>query len=309
MSHLDEGVLHAMLDGEIESAELRAIEAHLAGCGTCGARLEEARRFKDESLTMITALDSELGTRSSALGTRSSALGTRRSALGTRPGGWKRLPVWGRGLAWAATIVAAVGLGWSLQVGRSAATATLQPAAEPAAAPAPAVVADAEPRQSAPPARLARPSANAPASARLDPTATMAAPQPVRNEVKDGKSELATSALGARRSALDTREMVAGDLAKKALMAPADGEYRESGRTLISAAKAIETLGGSIRLVDGLTPVRYELTGDVVRVVYETGTGLLILEQWRAGNVVSHRLIAPRGAPEDSVSAWTERVR
>ena len=103
--------------------------------------------------------------------------------------------------------------------------------------------------------------------------------------------------------------MVAGDLAKKALMAPADGEYRESGRTLISAAKAIETLGGSIRLVDGLTPVRYELTGDVVRVVYETGTGLLILEQWRAGNVVSHRLIAPRGAPEDSVSAWTERVR
>ena len=108
MSHLDEGVLHAMLDGEIESAELRAIEAHLAGCGTCGARLEEARRFKDESLTMITALDSELGTRSSALGTRSSALGTRssalgtrRSALGTRPGGWKRLPVWGRGLAWA----------------------------------------------------------------------------------------------------------------------------------------------------------------------------------------------------------------
>src|SRR5437879_7810887 len=35
MSHVDEGTLHAYLDGELPSAERATLEAHLEGCATC----------------------------------------------------------------------------------------------------------------------------------------------------------------------------------------------------------------------------------------------------------------------------------
>src|SRR4030088_1481885 len=41
MSHVDEGTLHAYLDGELPSAERTALEAHLADCSTCRANLTE----------------------------------------------------------------------------------------------------------------------------------------------------------------------------------------------------------------------------------------------------------------------------
>lgn len=46
MSHLDEGVLHAYLDGELEGSGLRDAEEHLEGCPRCRTRLEEARRLE-----------------------------------------------------------------------------------------------------------------------------------------------------------------------------------------------------------------------------------------------------------------------
>ena len=327
MSHLDEGILHAMLDGEVGSTELKAIEIHLAGCGTCGTRLEEARRFRDESLAMLGALDEQpvLAHFVAAAAPAPAAAAPRRR----RPGLAKRLPAWAPGLAWAATIVAAIGLGWSLRVSDLRAptagsdAAPVLTAGPPAASPVPSAVAAATPSgpaaASAPPnePRRDRRPANDQAPTGLamaDTAAPAAAPpvaQPAQNESR-GELEARRSALGARLSA--KRE---GELAKKSLLAPAVSaadelaslDRRETSQPSISAAQAIEILGGSIRLVDGLTPVRFELAGDVVRVVYETSFGRLILEQWRAANVVSHRLIAPRAAPADSVSAWAERVR
>ena len=41
MSHVDEGTLHAYLDGELPSVERTALEAHLADCATCRANLAE----------------------------------------------------------------------------------------------------------------------------------------------------------------------------------------------------------------------------------------------------------------------------
>ncbi|MEO6470431.1 MAG: zf-HC2 domain-containing protein, partial [Aeromicrobium sp.] len=99
MSHLEEGVLHAMLDGEIGSAELKEIKAHLTACEGCAGRLEEARRFRDEAFVMITALDEQPAAASA-------------TDRGPRLRGRKRLPAWAPGLAWAATIFAAIGLGW-----------------------------------------------------------------------------------------------------------------------------------------------------------------------------------------------------
>jgi hypothetical protein len=53
MSHLDEGTLHALLDGELGSTELAEIEAHLAGCSTCTTRLRTAREFLEEADRLV----------------------------------------------------------------------------------------------------------------------------------------------------------------------------------------------------------------------------------------------------------------
>src|SRR5262249_12971352 len=53
MSHLDEGTLHALLDGELGNTELMEIEAHLAGCSACSTRLRTAREFLEEADRLV----------------------------------------------------------------------------------------------------------------------------------------------------------------------------------------------------------------------------------------------------------------
>jgi hypothetical protein len=43
MSHVDDGILHAYLDGELSALEAARLEAHLADCAPCRARLDEQR--------------------------------------------------------------------------------------------------------------------------------------------------------------------------------------------------------------------------------------------------------------------------
>src|SRR5829696_4608519 len=57
MSHLDEGTLHAMLDGELEPKEVAEIQAHLASCSACGLRLREVREFLDEADRLIASVE------------------------------------------------------------------------------------------------------------------------------------------------------------------------------------------------------------------------------------------------------------
>ncbi len=57
MSHLDEGTLHAMLDGELEPNEVAEIQAHLASCSSCGLRLREVREFLDEADRLIASVE------------------------------------------------------------------------------------------------------------------------------------------------------------------------------------------------------------------------------------------------------------
>lgn len=96
MSHIDDGTLHAYLDGESTAVEREHLEAHLAGCAACRARLEEER-------VLIERAGRLLGL----------AAPPERAAPpfhDLRPrhgGGGYRLP-----LAWAATIALAVGIGW-----------------------------------------------------------------------------------------------------------------------------------------------------------------------------------------------------
>ncbi len=57
MSHLDEGTLHALLDGELETNEVAEIQAHLGGCSACGLRLREVKEFLAEADRLIASVD------------------------------------------------------------------------------------------------------------------------------------------------------------------------------------------------------------------------------------------------------------
>src|SRR6476661_2129000 len=57
MSHLDEGTLHALLDGELATHEVAEIQAHLGSCSSCGLRLREVKEFYGEADRLIASVD------------------------------------------------------------------------------------------------------------------------------------------------------------------------------------------------------------------------------------------------------------
>jgi hypothetical protein len=61
MQHLDEGMIHAWLDGELPLAEREAAEAHVASCEECRAAVAEARGFIAASSRILMALDAVPG--------------------------------------------------------------------------------------------------------------------------------------------------------------------------------------------------------------------------------------------------------
>ncbi len=63
MSHVDDGTLHAYLDGELSPPEAQGVEAHLAQCPGCRGRLEEERALitrAGELLALAAPPDREL---------------------------------------------------------------------------------------------------------------------------------------------------------------------------------------------------------------------------------------------------------
>ncbi|HEY2895868.1 MAG TPA: carboxypeptidase-like regulatory domain-containing protein [Gemmatimonadaceae bacterium] len=61
MQHLEEGTIHAWLDGELAPAERAQAEAHVAACAECAGAVAEARGFIAASSRILTALDSVPG--------------------------------------------------------------------------------------------------------------------------------------------------------------------------------------------------------------------------------------------------------
>ncbi|OLD87419.1 MAG: hypothetical protein AUG85_07270 [Gemmatimonadetes bacterium 13_1_20CM_4_66_11] len=53
MSHVDEGTLHAYLDGELASGERATLEAHVAQCATCRAALADERALRDRASAVL----------------------------------------------------------------------------------------------------------------------------------------------------------------------------------------------------------------------------------------------------------------
>lgn len=57
MQHLEEGTIHAWLDGELSADEAAAAEAHVRECAQCSALVAEARGLIAASTRILTALD------------------------------------------------------------------------------------------------------------------------------------------------------------------------------------------------------------------------------------------------------------
>lgn len=55
--HLDDGIIHALLDGELGGDELAAARAHVLACEACSARVAEERLLAGEAERLIAELD------------------------------------------------------------------------------------------------------------------------------------------------------------------------------------------------------------------------------------------------------------
>jgi len=158
MSHLDEGTLHALLDGELEMSEMAEIQAHLGSCAACGSRLREVKQFLMEADRLVAEVQIDAHGR---VPIEQSPRRDRQAAeppFREPPDPWEGAPVllipdnpdpgelgrrWLKRLAWAASLLVIVGAGYiGLQVQRGGTAPFLTDAAPvaspPQAAPAPA---------------------------------------------------------------------------------------------------------------------------------------------------------------------------
>ena len=297
MPHLDEGHIHAMLDGELTAADREAAEQHLRACADCQQLLAEARTLFAEADRLVETLVPPAASQPA------------RKPSTVRS--WRKNYQW---LAWAATVVIAVGLGYygsALRDGTQVAASG-----------------DSAPKQD----QLRE---TAPGVVGATPPADAASSLEQKGEAR-GAPELAKSAPGSKaaEAPITANKLPLGDSSKSGQRADASDEPAEEGQMLrekernekdakaqgeppgrlvevpmpkpkvvnteISAGfrassleEAVRVLGGSVLLIDGMTP-QMVLVGpgaafaggnpaqEVVRVVYDDPPGRqLWLDQQR----------------------------
>lgn len=100
MLHLEEGTIHAWLDGELSSAEQADVERHVAMCAECGAAVAEARGMIAGATRIVSALDV----------VRSAGVAPRQPVRAAAPGSvWRSLRFTPTRAALAASLLVAAG--------------------------------------------------------------------------------------------------------------------------------------------------------------------------------------------------------
>jgi len=211
MAHVDDGQLNAFLDGELSPDEARTVEAHLASCAECRARFDEARAFLKESGELLDLLLPRAAGAAPAAAQGAEAAAPRPSRVSSTakeraveidgatqqspavrpifaregvspapaagrkaPDERRRLVTWTR-LAWAASIILALGVGYLSGNRRTSARSLSDLATPPSADSAPALreAQAAAPANAAPAPQVTRqvaPAARTPVQARARPT-------------------------------------------------------------------------------------------------------------------------------------------
>lgn len=316
-SHLDDGTIHELLDGEIPSQALPPIQSHLAACSECRMRLDAARELVAETDDLIEALD--------VAAAPSRPMVIRPPRLAARP--------WIRRLAWAASVAIAVGAGYygrgdSVLPRREANVVTAPGVAEAdgASQPAPAVAEQAAAKKPAVtlPVAVQAPGDNRQLATdarretvtRIEPSARLAAEAlpkaaapPVAVATGVATAAPSTGAansiggVGAVRERAARSDLVARDqVATKQLVEVARADT-------ISFLGAVRLMGGTLRLIEGMVPSRLESIGSSVRVIYPVAQGELVLSQSVVAGVTTIRLTGPAGFPADSLARLRERIK
>lgn len=105
--HLDEGTIHAWLDGALDPAAASAVAAHVESCTSCAERVAEARGLIAGASRVVGALDEAPAAPSPAWGSGSAAAGR---APGTPSSAWRRMRLTPARAAIAATLLVAAGV-------------------------------------------------------------------------------------------------------------------------------------------------------------------------------------------------------
>jgi hypothetical protein len=117
MSHVDDGALHALLDGQLDSLgpdEAGRVRTHLGACVACRERLEEAHEVRRRATALFEAQDPLAGVELPTLADLRRQASDQDAPVG-RGRARRRLPGW-IPLGWAATVALALGVGYGIGV-------------------------------------------------------------------------------------------------------------------------------------------------------------------------------------------------
>jgi anti-sigma factor RsiW len=232
MSHLDEGTLHALLDGELDLTEVSEVQLHLGTCVACGSRLQEVKQVLAEADRLVGGVEMPAGpARARPEPPRRPPAGPSRDS-----DGWGEPPVlllpdsgeanawrarWMRGIGWAAVIAVVLGAGRMITTmmspGQPAPTERDLTSATPTVAPA--VVSQEERRRPDTPAAGQRGKSSRPTSQNRPPTQRAA---PRRDALRVEAPVLDTATEYADASAAPANDTVAADSGARAMEAAPD---------------------------------------------------------------------------------------
>jgi anti-sigma factor RsiW len=266
MWHPDDGVPHALLDGELTGDARLELEAHLRSCTECDARFLEAKSFAAEADSLVNAIE----------------VPPARAPGSIRPPVRRRIRL--TTMAWAATLVLAAGLGyWGQDAIRRAAPTELREGDRPASGPesvaVPAPMSKTDPDARALATEQPSPSAGSEAAPKAEPAE--------ESRQAENWARVAEPVPQAKPAAPDAPAApVVGGVAAAAEAAREDAAASPGWRT-VTMEQAVQVLGGAVRLVDGMTPERFDVgpgtlvpggdpTREVVRVVYVSGAVAVI---------------------------------
>jgi Putative zinc-finger len=273
MRHIPEDELHAYLDQGLSRSQAVEIESHLAVCASCQATRDSIAALRDRTTALLATLSPPR-----RLPPAFDSLRERAADRMTTRRRYARLG------AWAASLVAAVGLGWSASAlvgpGRIASVAEREAPAVPAMDTSPPTASVAEADTGEPPPAL-RPARN------LEPT-------PVRLESSRPSPTVRRALEKARQDSIRAAKLAVLDPAPVLELSPLEVRGSEQDQPLegmwrtMSWDGAQSETGRSVPHIDGLPVLRVQ-----VQATDQSKRPLMVVAQQLAGGQVIQTIEGP----------------